>query len=294
MVEEVVDSYNSVQLKEEFRLPNANGRAADPSVSVQQQVEPAGEPQPAQPPVGAKRKQESALRMCRVALEGGVCPRAESCKYSHDIAEFLRQRPEDLGPRCYQFDTFGKCDSGVACRFGSNHIDKLTGQNVARSVEEGGVIERVHINTLSKETQSALRKNKYHNDSVRAEAYSDRPVKLVDFSNKVYVAPLTTIGNLPFRRVLKDFGADITCGEMAVGQNLGTLTYIRIFALCILTDILCIRIPMLYRYRPAVGVGSSAQTRIRRRLRRAGGLRPARPGAEGGESHQLRDANRLR
>uniref|UniRef100_A0A452GXN1 tRNA-dihydrouridine(47) synthase [NAD(P)(+)] n=1 Tax=Gopherus agassizii TaxID=38772 RepID=A0A452GXN1_9SAUR len=207
-----------------------------------------------------KPKHYEKDRLCQSVIQecAEKCYFGSQCRFLHDVGEYMAVKPSDLGDSCILFKTFGKCIYGVTCRFARAHLGEdyrniINGDLVKQW--EGKSLVR---NSLSKELQQRLRKKKVCFDksseylkkgeasesmvlqsSCLVNASKDSTLKTIgpvtdedviklrlcekkrlDIQGKLYLAPLTTCGNLPFRRICKRFGADVTCGEMAVCTNL--------------------------------------------------------------------------
>jgi|TARA_B100000073_G_scaffold237124_1_gene198455 tRNA-dihydrouridine synthase 3 len=164
---------------------------------------------------------------CTFVNREGGCPYGVKCRYlgSHDgNAKEAEGETVALEPPKTVVAEMNFFDRDVMKRLRKKTYDFSRANTIVRDVlgqkmEDGGGDDAGGDDA----GESAAKRAKKDDECTDTGAFTKtRPCekKQIDFKDKLYLAPLTTVGNLPFRRLCKTLGADVTCGEMALATNL--------------------------------------------------------------------------
>ncbi|CAL6082856.1 Dihydrouridine_synthase [Hexamita inflata] len=136
-------------------------------------------------------------QICQSVIKGLTCNR-KFCDRMHDVDEYLKIKEAPLDIPCPFMAHYGFCDAKWNCIYKhENNEFELPDKK-----ERPAYINNVPFKLIKDFQPTGKKHEKF------------------DFKGKLFLAPMCTVGTMPFRRWCKDFECDVTCSEMIFARDL--------------------------------------------------------------------------
>ncbi|CCF56021.1 hypothetical protein KAFR_0A05860 [Kazachstania africana CBS 2517] len=175
------------------------------------------------------------FKVCPVWETLGYCPMGYKCRFlsthsteskptnvtvaNKELNHIAFDKKSDLIKKRFPFEKSEEILE-ILDSFQQEQRDLKSNDNTEEATNTASTVDCPQVRHRNAEVDSKRERQKDLYNKYKDTRYWSNEKKSLDFKRKKILSPLTTVGNLPYRRLMVKYGCDVTYSEMALGVPL--------------------------------------------------------------------------